>query len=515
MILVLAGCDAGLVAGPAGSEAASLATPAHWSIGYYPGWVQTTVPPQKVDYRAFTHIFHFGMYPDAHGNVALADMQSAGYPHAAVKAAHAAGKHIVLVIGGEGQGAKFRASTRGNNEKRFVRNIVSTMQTYGYDGVDVDWEESMVESQLVPFIKDLRTALDAVSPARSLHIEVDEGQVPPTTTAKVAAYVSSVNCMCYGDDGADSFAAYVAAGVPAAKLVKGMGFSSGQGYYETTAAHVAATIASVRARGMVGIGGWQIGDLHDGDARLPLLEEYVASGSPSPPPDAGTPPTHGRVYPLHTNINSTTFWVGEIFDPSSPNGSQVFSTYDSKWEAHFGGCDGDNTSGNCTTETRTADNGYFPKHLTPKENPFYLDLPYDDINNAAAFNDRGTVVPWANDPGYAGRAKDGSFSFLKNRWVKLIKGPYVCYGQNEDAGPAGSSDSGYDDELYVFGATDARPKNKLYNSAGLDVSPALNGCLHYSDLNGENDAVSWQFVDDVDVPAGPWNAVVTTSQVTP
>ena len=91
----------------------------------------------------------------------------------------------------------------------------------------------------------------------------------------------------------------------------------------------------------------------------------------------------------------------------------------------------------------------------------------------------------------------------------------TCYAQNEDAGPAGSSNSGYEDKSYVFGSDDARPLNKLYQGAGLDVSPAVNGCLAYVELNGDTDQVNWQFVDDVDVPDGPWKKAVTTSQVTP
>lgn len=59
-----------------------------------------------------------------------------------------------------------------------------------------------------------------------------------------------------------------------------------------------------------------------------------------------------------------------------------------------------------------------------------------------------------------------------------------------------------------------RPMQTQFNNAGLDVSPALNGCLGYHDLNGENDHISWQFVDRADVPSGPWITVVTTSGVT-
>jgi len=216
----------------------------------------------------------------------------------------------------------------------------------------------------------------------------------------------------------------------------------------------------------------------------------------------------GRRYPLHTGIVATTFWVGEIFDPHSPDGSQVISTYDARWMLHYGGCDGVVTAGRCETERRVAANGFFPTRMTPRENPFYLDLPFDDVNNAAAFSQRAQLIPWANDPGYAGHAHDPAFSYMKNRWVKLMRDGRTCYGQIEDAGPGA-----YDDYRYVFGTDNRRPASRLYNAAGLDVSPALTGCLNFTELNGDDNRVAWQFVNAVNVPRGPWTRLVTTQGV--
>ena len=224
---------------------------------------------------------------------------------------------------------------------------------------------------------------------------------------------------------------------------------------------------------------------------------------------SGTP-EGGRLYPLHTDIVATTFWVGEIFDRTASDGSQVISTYDSQWSQHYGGCAGVIVNGACATEARSAGNGYFPTAMTPKENPFYLDLPFDDLNDPTGFAQRGSVIPWAKDPGYAGHQTDPAFSYMKNRWVAITKDGHTCYGQIQDAGPGH-----YHDTNYVFGTDDHRPVNTRYNSAGMDVSPALNGCLRLADPNGENDHVDWRFVEPRDVPDGPWRTVITTSQVTP
>jgi hypothetical protein len=242
------------------------------------------------------------------------------------------------------------------------------------------------------------------------------------------------------------------------------------------------------------------------------------------------------VYPVHTKIPDTTFWVGEDFQSTS-DGSQVCSAYDSQWQYDYfhvkgakstsEGCDGSYTGGcdarlenagkgctdpNSVASLRTPGNGYWPSGLPAiYDNPFYLDLPYDDYNpsdstDTTGYSTRCADIPWADDAGYAGHCTDRSFSYMKNRWVKVTENGATCYGQIEDAGPAddGNGNGDYADRGYVFGSTDARPHNKSYGGAGMDVSPALGSCLGEK-FNGLG-SVSWQFVDSP--PAGPWTHTV-------
>ena len=231
----------------------------------------------------------------------------------------------------------------------------------------------------------------------------------------------------------------------------------------------------------------------------------TVGGAPSSPSRTLAPAPAGR-YPVHTGIVATTFWVGEVFDPDAPDGSQVLSAYDDHWLTSYGGCDGVVVDGTCSTERRTAANGYFPTSTTPRQNPFYLDLPFDDVNDPTAAAQRAAVVPWAHEPRYAAVLADPDRSLMKDRWVAVRKDGRTCFGQVQDAGPGE-----YDDAAYVFGADDARPANRRYNGAGLDVSPALNGCLAFAELDGQDDVVDWWFVDDADVPPGPWTRLVTRS----
>ena len=210
------------------------------------------------------------------------------------------------------------------------------------------------------------------------------------------------------------------------------------------------------------------------------------------------------VYPVHTRITATVFWIGEPVGNGSSE-DNALSAYDDLWKAHYGGFD----------DYRTVRRfPYFPP-FTPRENPFYLDLPYSDFTDNGVPRADRTAIPWA--AAYAGQlaaaGRSGRpFSLMKNRWVKmwrLVHGrTRTCYGQIQDAGPYV-----YDDVNYVFSQSDARPTSRLAHNAGMDVSPAIRDCLGFSGVNNDENTLSWRFVDASAVPPGPWRRVVTTRQV--
>ncbi|HET7446362.1 MAG TPA: hypothetical protein VFJ49_00260 [Methyloceanibacter sp.] len=90
---------------------------------------------------------------------------------------------------------------------------------------------------------------------------------------------------------------------------------------------------------------------------------------------------------------------------------------------------------------------------------------------------------------------------LKNRWVEIRYNGRSCYAQWQDVGP-----SGEDDFAFVFGDADV-PLNTFDAEAGLDVSPAVWHRLGMTD----NALTEWRFVEESEVPDGPWTEIVTTS----
>jgi hypothetical protein len=192
-------------------------------------------------------------------------------------------------------------------------------------------------------------------------------------------------------------------------------------------------------------------------------------------------------YFLHKNITSTVFWVGEKASDANNEISNSPSAWDENWKKHFGG-----------TDTSQKRNGFFPAAFVPKENPFYVALPFNDFDSKGRRKtDLQKMIPWAGIKKYADNE-----SMCKNRWVKIVKGGKTAFAQWEDVGPFKENDS-----AYVFGA--AVPASKTNKNSGIDVSPAVRDYLGLEGI----DKVDWQFVDSGEVPDGPWKNIVTVSQI--
>jgi hypothetical protein len=174
------------------------------------------------------------------------------------------------------------------------------------------------------------------------------------------------------------------------------------------------------------------------------------------------------------------FWVGEEPTENNPTPNDK-SSWDTKWMENFGGYDDPDP-------TKRTD-FFTPEGFTPKQNPFYVALPYNDVIDYNSHKPEASkVIPW-----FKQRYSRSGKTVLKGQWVAIRHGNRVCYAQWEDCGPFVT-----DDHEYVFGS--ARPKNTSNNSAGIDISPAIRDYLGLKSMS----RCDWRFVDVSEVPAGPW-----------
>lgn len=198
----------------------------------------------------------------------------------------------------------------------------------------------------------------------------------------------------------------------------------------------------------------------------------------TPPPAQLQSPL--QVYPWHQNITTTTFWVGETATQNNPV-PNTKSSWDSRWQSNFGGFDNPNPKERIF---------FRPAYFLPKQNPFYIALPYNDvINSSTTKPEASQVIPW-----FATAFTKPGQTVLKGRWIAIHYKGRVCYAQWEDCGPYRT-----DHWQYVF--SNQRPSPNPNQNAGLDVSPAVRDYLGMQ----PTDTTDWKFVEIHEVPHGPWS----------
>ena len=171
------------------------------------------------------------------------------------------------------------------------------------------------------------------------------------------------------------------------------------------------------------------------------------------------------------NVWTTTFWIGQSSLNSVPGSScNTKSAWERNWVRSYGGVD--HPTKRC---------GFRPAAFLPKHNSFYVALPYNDLTNP---KEAARWIPWWK-PGL-GRWT----SQLKGRWLAIERNGRTAYAQWKDVGPWVTHDP-----AYVFAGKKHRGK------AGLDVSPAVRD---YLGLRGGCGYTRWRFVEDHEVPVGPW-----------
>lgn len=216
-----------------------------------------------------------------------------------------------------------------------------------------------------------------------------------------------------------------------------------------------------------------------------LRAEALLRVEPTGMVPANVTPVATSAYKWKRNIITTTFWVGEQPTKNNPTPNTA-SSWDQHWTKNYGGYDDPNPANR---------NGYFPKKFTPKLNPFYFALPYNDTTRGTTKPESRKVIPW-----FKKEFKKVGQSVCKDRWIAIRHGNRVAYAQWGDCGPFRT-----DHWQYVFG--NERPSMNINKGAGLDVSPAVRDYLRMK----PTDVCDWRFVEVSEVPAGPWRQYGTNN----
>ena len=242
----------GLSLSAPGGAAATTASP-QWVMGYYVAYQRDMLPPAAIDWNGLTHIVMGRIKANADGTLNTDfDWDTTNGPALAktvAQLAHAAGKKAILMLGGDDNSATIYAAV-ANHRAAFVANLIATMASYGYDGLDLDWENTIDWSLFQLFVSDLRRAapnaiLTLPTGALNINYQTVDPHIPliarqldrltvmsysPATAWAGSGWLSWFNSPLSGVKAAtpvsiaSSLQMYAAAGVAKAKLGMGTSF---------------------------------------------------------------------------------------------------------------------------------------------------------------------------------------------------------------------------------------------------------------------------------------------------
>lgn len=248
-----------------------------WSLGYYCGWDQDGgFKPAQIDWKAFTHIAHFTVFPNNDGSLDVnSNGLSDGNCKAAVAEAHRNGVKIVFSIGGAQAKDRFKNACAPENIHKFVKNLLDFMRKYGYDGIDTDWEENHDDAKMLALHKLLRDSLDRISPKPLL--TVAGGGYFAARCAFVHPYIDFMNTMSYDipiGGMPQELKEFTSRGFPKEKLGVGIGIGGGGFFVDTDSATAKKKVQFALDNGMGGIMQWAV----QGSARhvqiFQMLRQY-------------------------------------------------------------------------------------------------------------------------------------------------------------------------------------------------------------------------------------------------
>lgn len=137
---------------------------------YWAGWDADRYPLASVNWSAVTHALVAFVLPRAPATPdpdnPYHTLQTAWIPGysgpagmaAFSSAAHAHGVKALFSLGGAGAGTGFAAAAGAGNRALFITEILAACAAWGYDGVDLDWEDNIVFADYKSLVQELRAA---------------------------------------------------------------------------------------------------------------------------------------------------------------------------------------------------------------------------------------------------------------------------------------------------------------------------------------------------------------------
>lgn len=180
----------------------------NWVVGYYVGYQHGKAQaglsqqnPDEINYKYLTHIAIGIALTKNDGTLDLrfyhnTETEGLTWATQTINEAHKYNCKALLMIGGEGNGDEIKFSMQ-NYKITFINNIVNTIINYNFDGIDLDWEDSIDDDLFIELIKELRRLLPnkiITVPGFPLNINFNHNLI---RILSIAPYIDQYNIMSY------------------------------------------------------------------------------------------------------------------------------------------------------------------------------------------------------------------------------------------------------------------------------------------------------------------------------
>ncbi|HYG38265.1 MAG TPA: Ig-like domain-containing protein [Cytophagales bacterium] len=145
--------------------------------GFYPYTKDYILKPENIPLSNLTHLIYAFAGPRADGSIST---ETGSYHNQAlVNRVHAEGKKFIIMMGGGLQSGGFHGmASSASTRTIFVNNLADWIRTYGYDGVNIDWEypgnnnKNEDRENLTLLVQEMRQTFDALETELGKEIEI-------------------------------------------------------------------------------------------------------------------------------------------------------------------------------------------------------------------------------------------------------------------------------------------------------------------------------------------------------
>ena len=180
-------------------------------VAYFPNWYGDVV--NNVPFSKLTHINYAFAIPTSDGNIR--DLGDTAIVNKLISTAHNNGVKVLIAVGGWSyngvplEDTFVQATNTDAKCKKLANSILSVIDTYGFDGADIDWEypRANTSSQYESFMTYLKQGLESRGKLLTAAV-VGNGSTGYGQTDKVLNILDWINVMAYDGNAGSGHSPY-------------------------------------------------------------------------------------------------------------------------------------------------------------------------------------------------------------------------------------------------------------------------------------------------------------------